>query len=142
MKYTFYISIISILFLLVTNISFDPILFPFEVNDGEVKNVMPLIGIMWIYTKIENGSEIIMDITCLDENITLKKEDIRYGKYFEETNSTELTPISSFFSKGNKYKVTYDVSKDINDYGVIEISNLVIKSKLTIRAKVVSKAIP
>ena len=39
MKYSFYISIISILFSLVANIFYEPVALPFEVNDGEVRNV-------------------------------------------------------------------------------------------------------
>ena len=83
-----------------------------------------------------------MNITCYDENIIIKKEDIQYGKYFKETNSTELYPINSFFSKGNNYKVTYDVFKDENDYGIMEISNLALTQKLTIGVKVVPKTTP
>ena len=91
MKYNFYFSIISSLFLLVTNISFTPVFMSFEVNDGEVKNVMPIANKIWIETKIEKDSEIFMDITCFDENITIKKEDIRYTKYCKGGNSTEFT---------------------------------------------------
>ena len=142
MKYSFYISIFSILFSLVANTSFTPIILPFEINDGEVKNVMNLISKIWIHTKIENDSQIIMNITCCDENRIIKKEDIQYGKYFKETNSSELYPINSFFSKGNNYKVTYDVFKDKNDYGLIEISNLGFNQRLSIGVKVVPKTTP
>ena len=142
MKYSFYILIISILFSLVANISFTPIALPFEINDGEVKNIMILISKIWIKTKIENDSQIIMDITCHDENRIIKKEDIQYGKYSMETNSSELYPINSFFSKGNNYKVTYDVLKDKNDYGLIEIKNLAFNQRLTIGVKVAPKTTP
>ena len=142
MKYSFYISIISILFSLVANIFYEPVVLPFEVNDGEVRNVRILLSKIWIKTKIENDSQIIMNITCYDENRIIKKEDIQYGKYLKETNSTELYPINSFFSKGNNYKVTYDVLKDKNDYGLIEISNLGFNQRLSIGVKVVPKTTP
>ena len=139
MKYNFYILIISILFSVVINVFYDPVLLPFEVNDGEVKNVMVLVKSIWIKTQISRDSQIIMDITCHDENRIIKKEDIRYGKYFKETNSTELAPVSIFVANGNKYKITYDVSKDKNDYGLIEINNLTFNQRLTIEVNMASK---
>ena len=139
MNHCFYFVFISILFSLVTNVNYDPVLLPFEVNDEEVKNVMVLVKTIWIYTKISKDSQIIMDITSHDENRVINKEDIRYGKYFKETNKTELAPIVLYVKSGNKYKLTYDVSKDQNDYGVIEITNLVFNQKLTIEVSVVSK---
>ena len=139
MNHCFYFVFISILFSLVTNVNYDPVLLPFEVNDEEVKNVMVLVKTIWIYTKISKDSQIIMDITNHEENRVINKEDIRYGKYFKETNKTELAPIVLYVKNGNKYKLTYDVSKDQNDYGVIEITNLVFNQKLTIEVSVVSK---
>ena len=139
MKYSFYILIISILFSLVLNVSFDPVLLPFEVNNGEIKNVTVLVKTIWIYTKINKNSQIIMDITCHDNNIIIKKEDIRYGKYFKDTNKTELAPISLYVHNGNKYKITYDVLKEQNDYGVLEITNLSFNQKLTIEVTIISR---
>ena len=141
MKYSFYILIISILFSLVTNVTYEPVLLPFEVNDGEVKNVMVLVTKIWIKTKIEKDSQIIMDVTNHDENRVINQGDIKYGKYFAETNTTELAPISLYVKTGNTYKLTYDVSKDQNDYGIIEISNLAFNQQLTIEVKVVSKGV-
>ena len=139
MKYNFYILIISILFSSVTNVSYETVLLPFEVNDGEVKNVRVLVSKIWIHTKISRDSQIIMDITCHDENRIIKKEDVKYGKFFKKTNTTELAPVSIFVASGNKYKITYDVAKDQNDYGTVEINNLALNQKLTIEVNIVSK---
>ena len=139
MKYNFYVAIILILFSLVKNVSYDPVLLPFEVNNEEVKNVRVLVPLIWIYTKIDKDSQIIMDITCHTENRIIKKEDVRYGKYFKETNSTEFSQVSLFVANGNKYTITYDVAKDKNDYGVVEIKNLAFNQQLTIQVKVISK---
>ena len=139
MMNSFYIVIISILFTLVTDITIPtPILLPFEVNDGESKYITSLVPIIWIYTKINKNSQIIMDITCHDENRVINKGDIRYGKYFKDLNKTELAPISLYVKNGNKYILTYDVKKDQNDYGLIEISNLGIGQILTIEVNIVS----
>ena len=139
MNYNFYILIISILFSSVTNIYFEPVGFPFEVNDGEVKNVMVTISKIWIKTVISRDSQIIMDITCHDDNRVINKEDVQYGKYFKETNKTELAQITYFVATDNKYKITYDVSKDQNDYGIVVIKNLSFNQKLTISVTIVSK---
>ena len=139
MNYNFNIIIISILFSLEASINFEPILVPFELNDGEVKNAIVIVHKIWIYTKIKNDSQIIMDITCHDKNRIIKKEDIQYSKYYYNINSTEFNPISSFFSKNNQYKIAYDISKDKNDYGVLQIENLGIGQELTIKVKVISK---
>ena len=138
MKYNFYILIISILFSSVTNVFYEPVTLPFEVNDGEVKNIRTLIFKIWIKTKISRDSQIIMDITCQDEN-RIKKEDVQYGKYFKETNKTELVPVSLFVVNDNKLKITYDVSRDNNDYGMVEINNLKFNQILTIEVTIVSK---
>ena len=139
MKFNFNIVIISILFSLVVNVNYETIIIPFELNDGEVKNAIVIINKIWIYTKIKNDSQIIMDITCHDKNRIIKKEDIQYAKYYYNISSTEFNPISSFFSKNNQYKIIYDISKDKNDYGILQIDNLAIGQKLTIEVKVVSK---
>ena len=139
MKFNFNIVIISILFSLIVNVNYETIIIPFELNDGEVKNVIVIVNKIWIYTKIKNDSQIIMDITCHDKNRIIKKEDIQYAKYYYNINSTEFNPISSFFSKNNQYKIIYDISKDKNDYGILQIDNLAIGQKLTIKVKVVSK---
>ena len=139
MRHNLSIFIICILFSLVSNVNYDPVLLPFEVNNGEVKNIRVLVPLIWIYTKIQNDSRIIMDITCHTENRIIKKEDIRYGKYFQNSNSTEFSPITYFVSKKNHYKVIYDISKHANDYGVVEINNLVFNQQLTIEVKVASK---
>ena len=142
MKNSLYIAIISILFSFVTDITMPtPIFLPFEVNDGETKYIASIIPKIWIYTKIKNDSQIIMDITCHDEKRIINKEDIHYSKYYYNTNSTEFNPISSFFSKNNQYKIAYDISKDKNDYGVLQIENLGIGQRLTIKVKVVSKTV-
>jgi len=140
MKNSLYIAIISILFSFVTDVTLPtPIFLPFEVNDGETKYVASFIPVMWIYTKINKNSQIIMEITNHDENRVINKEDIKYGKYFKELNKTELVPISLYIKSGNTYKLTYDVSKEQNDYGIIEISNLGIGQKLTINVTIYSK---
>ena len=142
MKFNFNIVIISILFSLVVNVNYETIIIPFELNDGEVKNVIVIVNKIWIYTKIKNDSQIIMDITCHDKNRIIKKEDIQYAKYYYNISSTEFNPISSFFFKNNQYKIIYDISKDENDYGILQIDNLAIGQKLTIEVKVVSKTAP
>ena len=140
MKFNFNIVFISILFSLVTNVIYDPVLIPFQVNNDEVKNVMVLIPTIWVYTKIEKDSQIIVEITCHTKNRVIKKEDVRYSKYYKDTNSTEFSQITMFASTGdNKYTCTYDVDKDKNDYGVLEISNLGFNQQLTIKVTVMSK---
>ena len=140
MKNSFYIAIILILFSFVTDISIPtPILIPFEVNDGESKYITTLVPVIWIYTKINKNSQIIMEITNHNENRVINKEDIKYGKYFKELNKTELVPISLYIKSGNTYKLTYDVSKEQNDYGMVEISNLAIGQTLTINVTIYSQ---
>ena len=138
MKYNFYFLIISILFSSVINFIYEPILYPFEVNDGEVRNIRNLVEVIWIYTKISRDSKIIMEITSQDEAI-IKKEDVKYGKYYKETNKTEMVPISLFVVNGNNYKLTYDVPKDNNGYGIVEIDNLALGQTLTIKVDIISK---
>ena len=138
MKYSFYISIISILFSLVTNLDYDPVFYT-EINNEEVRKIMAIYTSIWIYTKIEKSSQIVMEITCENERRIIKKEDIKYGKYFKETNTTEMSPIENFVANNNKYICTYDVSKGKNDYGILQISNLLPFQTLTIKVNVLSK---
>ena len=137
MNYNFVLFIISIAFSLGKNLEIE--VFSFEVNDGQTKNVTSIIKEIWIYTKIEKSSQIIVEITNYDKNRVINQVDVEYSKYYKETNQTKFTPISLFVSNGNTYTCTYEISKDTNDYGVLEIKNLGIGQLLNIKVTVIGK---
>ena len=80
-----------------------------------------------------------MEITNYDKNRVINQVDVEYSKYYKETNQTKFTPISLFVSNGNTYTCTYEISKDTNDYGVLEIKNLGIGQLLNIKVTVIGK---
>jgi len=132
--------ILFLLFCLVKNINYEKVLLPQEVNDGETKNfqVLTLTGDFWVYTAISRSSEIIVDIQMVDRELT--KDNVRYSKYYKDSNSTAFAEVKAFIKLGDKhYKCTYDVSKDNNDYGLLLIKDLSFGEKLTLNVTVISK---
>ena len=132
--------ILFLLFCLVKNKNYEKVLLPQEVNDGETKNfqVLTLTGDFWVYTAISRSSEIIVDIQMVDRELT--KDNVRYSKYYKDSNSTAFAEVKAFIKLGDKhYKCTYDVSKDNNDYGLLLIKDLSFGEKLTLNVTVISK---
>ena len=136
MSYNFVLFIILFAFW----ISLDIEIFSFEVNHGKTKNITSLIKKVWIYTKIEKSSQIIVGITNYDKNRVINQVDVEYSKYNKKTNETNFIPIKLFVANGNSYTCTYEISKDKNNYGVLQIKNLGVGQKINIKVTVLSKA--
>ena len=129
------------LFFCVFNIDYKIVLLPQEVNDGETGYFRILIPEVWIYTKIEKDSQIIVDITTEDDK-TLTKDQVQYTKYYKDSNTTAFANVPLFASLGkNKYKCTYDISKDDNDYGLLKIKGRSLNEKLIISVTVLGKGV-
>ena len=132
--------ILFLLFCLVINIDYEYVILPQEVNHGETKHfkVCTLTGDFWVYTAIDRSSEIIVDIQMVDKELT--KDNVRYSKYYRDSNTTAFAEVKAFIKLGDKhYKCTYDVSKDTNDFGLLVIKDLSFGEKLSINITVISK---
>ena len=109
-----------------------------EINDGESLNYTAIISDLFIATKIEKDSQIIVDIKT--DGSVLTKDNVRYSKYYKDSDKTAYAEVTAFVKIGDKhYKCTYDVSKDTNDYGLLWIKGLSVGEKLTISVSVYSK---
>ena len=130
--------ILVLLFCLVINTSYDPVLFYQEVNDGQTANLCAVKGSLKIITKIEKNSQIVVDIKMVDKKIT--KDNVRYSKFYKDSNTTAFAEVTAFVEIGDKhYKCTYDVSKDTNDYGMLWIKDLSLGEQLTVSVSVYGK---
>ena len=104
--------ILCVLLILVNNASYEIVLLPKEVNDGETRYFELLISEFWIYTKIEKNSQIIVEITT-EDNKQITKDQVQYTKYYKDSNTTAFAQIPVFTSLSkNNYKCTYDIDKD------------------------------
>ena len=131
--------ILCVLLILVNNASYEIVLLPKEVNDGETRYFELLISEFWIYTKIEKNSQIIVEITT-EDNKQITKDQVQYTKYYKDSNTTAFAQIPVFTSLSkNNYKCTYDIDKDDNDYGLLRIKGRAFRERLTIKVTVVGK---
>ena len=134
MKHNFQFLIFSLFIVLVTNVDYIITLLPKEINDGETKNLRLMVSDIWIYTKIEKDSKIVVDIMS-DRKIN--KFDVFYSKYYKETNQTDFQQIKLFLQNGYKSTCTYEISKDTNDYGVLMVKGFSFGDKITVEVKVI-----
>ena len=128
--------IVSLLIVLISNIDYIPIALPKEINDGETANLRLMITTVWIYSKIEKSSQIVVEIKSDRE---IKENDVSYSKYYKETNQTEFTQIKLFATNGDTFTCTYDIDKDTNDYGVLKVKGFSFGDKITVSVKVIPK---
>ena len=128
--------IVSLLIVLTSNLDYELCVLPKEINDGETANLRLMITTVWIYSKIEKSSQIVVEIKSDRE---IKENDVSYSKYYKETNQTEFTQIKLFATNGNTFTCTYDIDKDTNDYGVLKVKGFSFGDKITVSVKVIPK---
>ena len=134
MKKVFFLDILVLLFSLVKNWIHGYK----EINDGESLNYTAIISDLFIATKIEKDSQIIVDIKT--DGSVLTKDNVRYSKYYKDSDKTAYAEVTAFVKIGDKhYKCTYDVSKDTNDYGMLWIKDLSMGEQLTVSVSVYGK---
>ena len=130
--------ILVLLFCLVINVKYDLVFWEVEVNDGQTGHFQAALGQLKVYTKINESSQIVVDIQMVDR--TLTEDNVRFSKFYKDSNTTAYAEVTAFVEIGDKhYKCTYDVSKDTNDYGILWIKDLSIGDKLTVKVSVFSK---
>ena len=139
MGYNMKSLILIALFLYVLNADYKIVVLPQEVNDGETGYFTVIISEIWIYTKIVKDSQVIVDIIT-EADKTLTKDQVVYSKYYKDSNTTADANLPIFASLGNnKYKCTYDISKDNSDYGLLKIKGRSLGEKLIISVTVIGK---
>ena len=130
--------ILVLLFCLVINVKYDLVFWEVEVNDGQTGHFQAALGQLKVYTKINESSQIVVDIQMVDR--TLTEDNVRFSKFYKDSNTTAYAEVTAFVEIGDKhYKCTYDVSKDTNDYGILLIKDLSIGDRLTISVSVYGK---
>ena len=131
--------ILCVLLILVNNVNYEIVVLPQEVNDGQTKYFEIWNSEIWIYTKINKTSQIIVEITT-EEGNEITKDQVQYTKYYKDSNTTAFAsvPVLTSLSKNN-YKCTYDIDKDDNDYGLLRIKGRKFRERLAFKVTVVGK---